>query len=383
MSLFKKRQAPSEPARPGLAPPTLATAEYVYDEQFRLEDQAGLRSDEPPAASREALYESRSGLRGPGAETLYAPPAFGGAKLAAVHPSRGAVAFVDTHLAPEPLYHRGDYSDPIPLLQLPGFRRMASRGTSLCGISWSPDGTTLACLEWNSGGVLTLLDPASGARTFLTMLEGVSGAEEPQWSPDGRWLLIGTHPQPQLVSLDHQVIVKLPLEKPDVDWWPAHGPATLLTISEGPDGNVFGTYNLERAEHQILGPIQQPQQADLDLFRRHVYRPRVAPDGTRALVGSRLGPSGAYQIANGSRHRVSMIDLTTGQLNILASAFLDPAQWVEREHDRWAWVGDYRQSHPVTVGNDLLSSATPLRGPDPTDRFDDATRDETLVIWSW
>ncbi|MFC0316518.1 TolB family protein [Gordonia phosphorivorans] len=276
-----------------------------------------------------------------------------------------------------------EYGSRTPMESLPGFTVMDNRGSSICGVDWSPDGRTLACLEWSGVGVLTLLDAQTGRRTVLTTLDKIMGNEVPRFSPDGRWILVPTS-APKLVSLDQSVSVSLPLEHAYVDWWPARGPSALFAIVGHAGSQHFGAYDLASGRFEDLGPLQLPHQPDLPETRALIHTPRVSPVGGHVLVGSWFGPPGPYQEENGSRERVAVLDVTTGQVTSPIYPWADAGSWLERDHSKWFWTGrPSTTTGPTVVAPALFNETTPFDNNDLRAHRDATDRDELVVVWSW
>lgn len=359
-----------------LSPPRLGQSEWAYRETRRRQDQSELRADRPPATG--ALYKP-GWLDNWGTRLL--PPAIYSVEGMSVHPSLNAVAMCVTHAPPEPrLRVEGTNLAQWPLMSsVPGLRPLANAGNWLCGVAWSPQGDRLACLE-GPPGALSLFDAGHGQRTFLTTIGHVYGDETPMWSPDGRWLLLPTRPRPLLVSLDHRVIVDLPLEGAQVDWHPAAGASTLLTLHDGPPAPRVGNYDLSTGGFTDLGAVILPEQPDQV---QYLHQPRVSPDGRRLLMGSNYGPPARYQEMYGIRFRVALVELGNLKLQPLIGPSADPGGWFEREHSHWSWIPRRRPAPPVTVAAELVAGGRPFDTADPHTGADRSGRDETVVVWTW
>lgn len=358
-------------------PPDLDRIEFLYEESRRYEDQSSIRSDKPPASIWS--IPKRLGVLGSSGQPIlpwYATNVAG----AVASPAGRAIALIVEGV--DPLQIRTVDGPEIPVSSIPDARIMQNRGFSTCGMSWSPDGRRIACLEWNGVGTLTLLDADTGARTFLTTLKGVVGNEVPVFSPDGRWILVSINAAPQLISLEDRTVVELPLKSAYLDWWPAKGPSALFALTGASDQQRCGLYDLATATLIDLGPLILPVQDDLPEGRRIVFGPRVSPDGSRVLVGTFFGPDARYQDEQGSRERVAILDISTRIVTTQTEPFVDPGRWLERVHRRWSWVSKPGTSAPTSgptqVADELRFNALPFDNVDPA-KVEPA--DERVVVW--
>ncbi|HBX77520.1 MAG TPA: hypothetical protein DEG43_07735 [Acidimicrobiaceae bacterium] len=390
MALFKKRRADSDrsagpvvPAKPGLRlhRPELDRIEYIYFEGRRLEDQSAIRTDPIPAEAYD-LLGSQGILSDSGSAIL--PWRAQNTRNLTVAPFRRGVAFVESQMPGGPRLFTDTFESDAPLMaSLPGFRVLDNRGSSVCGIEYSPTGDRIACLEWQGQGVLAILSVDDGSRTFVTTLDGVAGYEQPFWSPDGRWILVSTNFAPQLVSLDQELVVPLPLSRSQVDWWPLHGSSTLMVLGGDAPSHWVSRFDLATNTITRVAEVDVSPQEGLDSFRHHLAHPRVSPDGRRLLVGTSLGPAVAYQREHGGRQRTAIVDIETGRLRPGPSPFVDPSGWIEREHNRWRWAEVGRGYGSTQVAHELLSAASSFTGPDPCASYDFGGRDEYVVAWHW
>lgn len=238
----------------------------------------------------------------------------------------------------------------------------------------------------------------------MTRLDGLYGSEQPRWSPDGRFLLIDTQPQPQLVSLEAHTIGQLAFDG-RCDWWTIDGSVCLLGVIRKHPEQRLASYRLDTAELIERELIALPEQPDLPATRQYLLTPRVAPDGRSLLVGITQGPGARYQNEHGSRARLAVASLD-GQPapRIIAPPFVDDDGWVEREHASWCWVPP-AATHPapvehigallerrvqvppaatlpasVELADAITEQQRPWAGPDPFADYDASRRDETVVL---
>jgi hypothetical protein len=265
------------------------------------------------------------------------------------------------------------------------FKPIPYRGYSLCGFAFSPDGRSVAVVEFWGGadGALTVVDPARGDRRLITRIEGLSGRESPSWSPDGRWILIPTR-TPILASADGATVVPLGTEDfpsgVSLDWWVEQGQVSLFGLAgRGLEQQVIRLHPAT-GDWEAVCSVRVPAQPGLEEGRHSLVWPRMAPGGDAVLVGSWLGPDGAYQEKYGSRSRLAVLHPYTGEVQSIFPAFVDDTV-VERDHSGWHWTTTPRDASPLTVGGSLLSGSVE---PDTRDReHDDDLAQRCEHLWGW
>jgi len=301
-----------------------------------------------------------------------------GIRSIAARPGGEMLAFVTCQAPPEP-YVAGRERR---LASVPGYRVLDGRGVGGCGLEFSPDGRAIAYIEFCGGseGALVVLDPESGTRTFLTRIGGITGSERPRWSRDGRFILVGTYPRPQLVAIAERTIGDLAFD-PRCDWWPHAGASMLLGVTERHPDQRLTSYGLEDGQASDLGVLSLPHATDLRPDRQLVSGANVAPDGRSLMLGMSHGPAAAYQDEHGSRTRIAFTSIADRQPRTTVSPFLDEAGWIEREHSAWCWVRPAEPTGPrVEIGAAVRRAQRPWSADDRCASYDASRRDETVVV---
>ena len=108
-------------------------------------------------------------------------------------------------------------------------------------LTWSPDGDRLAAVRWDPGdtpATLTVVRRSGEVEGTWTIAPNGPVAA-PQWTPDGRWLLVQTFPfnGRHIVAVDTVTGQVLDLTPPHWDAWFALAPdGTHLLLSNGRGG---------------------------------------------------------------------------------------------------------------------------------------------------
>lgn len=265
------------------------------------------------------------------------------------------------------------------------FTAIPYRGYSVGGFALSPDGNSVAVLEFWGGadGALAIVDPVRGERTVLARIAGLAGNESPLWSPDGRWVLIPTR-NPVLVSTQEPMVVPLGLDEypqgVQVDWWVEKGKVSLFGLAGAGLEQQVVRMSLETGTWESVCRVRVHDQEGLDQHRHTLVWPRMSASGDAVLVGSWLGPDAAYQEKYGSRSRLAVLHPHTGELESIFPAFVDDTV-VEREHSGWHWTTRTREVPPFELGAALLDGA---REPDTRERDGDDDLDQRREhLWAW
>lgn len=280
--------------------------------------------------------------------------------------------------------HDPETTDGRAYRDTPGFRQLPWRGYSISGFSVSPDGSRVAVLEFRGGadGVLSVTDIVTGARVEVTSVEHVSGNETPQWSSDGKWILLSTHPA-LLVDVDgRRQMTFSGSDNPNltaVDWWPKRGGSIIFMLSGSEGRFQVREFDLSTGTHTTISEVRLPTQPDLALWRHIMAYPKVSPVDNTVLVGISLGPPGAYQEQHGGRYRMAMLEAGTGEVRQLFEPFVDGTP-VERVHDDWRWNRVAIDPRPVTMAASVAGQLTACPVP-PTFTNDDP-QDTTLWLWT-
>ena len=254
------------------------------------------------------------------------------------------------------------------MLEVPGVRQIRG-GDNCLSMSVSPDGRSLATLDYFAQtGYLAVIDVASGKQRPLCQVQHVSGGEHVTFSPDGRWILIPrtfVDVGPTIVAVDSGCSVCLHhLAGHSSCWWVNEGHLGLLSFGSG-DFRTAGYdplrilfFDLTTLETTDFLRAQVPDSPILPLSRQGISNPEPRSDGT-VLIGTFFGPPSEYQENNGSRSRVSILDLSTGQIQLLFPAFVDAEETVERSHSLWSWNSPLDARITSEVCADLLHDALP------------------------
>ena len=365
--------------------PALDLGSVIFTERVRFEpDEIEFRAqrDAPPESmallsGHQAGPYTESGRAFPGLPS----PLEQNLKAVVVDRQRRLAVGVTQHPPTQPTIYRPATDSYEPLI-LDGRFRVFQNFGDVCGMSISPDGSRLAVLEWAAGPSLSVFDLETGGRQHLTSYEHAAGNETPLWSPDGRWIMVHSRPQPVIVSTESGAWARLPFTALGADWWPARGPSVVMALVGEPGAQRIAAIDLSSGVATDVGEVRLPPQPNLDPGRRFVTEPRVSADGTEALVGTTHGPSDAYQERCGSRRRVARLDLVTGRVRPMAAAFLDRGCWIERDHSRWSWLDGSGIGAPVSIQQAVRDGLNPP-GPDlASQRWNPDSQTETVVTWS-
>jgi TolB protein len=172
--------------------------------------------------------------------------------------------------------------------------------------SWSPDGTRLAYVSFESKRpAIYIQEVDSGHRELISSYPGLNGA--PEWSPDGKRLalVLSRSGNADVYVLDlerrnlQQITHNYGIDTEPV-WYP-DGSALIFTSDRG------GTPQLYR----VL--LADGQTKRLTFEGRYNTRASIAPDGKRIAMVH--GDQGAFRIA--------VMDLDGGALQVLTDSALD------------------------------------------------------------
>lgn len=174
--------------------------------------------------------------------------------------------------------------------------------------AWSADGEWLAYVSFETGVAAVFVQRIrTGERRRVSARAGMNNA--PAFSPDGRRLALtlsgaGGLPDIYLLDLASQNLARI-TDDPAIDTEPAWSPdgSTLYFTSDR--GGAPQVYSV---------PAQSGSRATRITFgTSYASTPRVSPDGKQLALVTQEG--GAF--------RVGVMDLATGQLNVLSKGTLD------------------------------------------------------------
>lgn len=200
----------------------------------------------------------------------------------------------------------------------------------------SPDSTRLAVIDQAGDADLVTFDETG--RHHVTGLGRLFGDEPPQWSPDGRFVLVSTFPKPILVRMSDGSRLELPLERAQVDWWPARGASHLFVLQGGSNEYSVAAFDLATNDLDVLGAVVTPDSGGADAGRLALTRPRVSPEGTEVLLGVPHGPHADYIASYPVRHRAGILSLASLSVRPIVAPFVDEGQWIARDHRHWYWT---------------------------------------------
>lgn len=233
---------------------------------------------------------------------------------------------------------------PVPISSVPGTKIVKTK-TEPYSAAVSPDGRMLGLLEYNAAlgygrSYLSLVDIATASERRLSWFAGASGGEQISFSPDGRWILIGSRSHGGPIIVD--VATGAQCELPDITntncWWVGNGHLGLLE---------FGTGNWDSPEFDpsrvIFHDLATGGTADLPRLRTPVYgmerRWEVVSlavahaDGRVLLQHYGLPPNDNYTVSA----RLSVVDLRTGEFSLVMEPFADPDRFIRRDLSNWSW----------------------------------------------
>lgn len=354
---------------------------FIYSQQVRYEPEAAeWRGEAAPPGTPNMLGDHRPAVYTDAGVPLI--PWYSQSMEADLDVRNRRLVFSDDGPRPRQFRRHQYDSDSMDLIAMRGMSMMDTRG-EISRFSLSPTGRSIAVVEWLSGGNLTLVDVASGVRSFVCRLEGIRGDEVPLWSPDERWIVLNTDPRPTLVSVTDGSVCFLDLLGFSLAWWPTKGASTLFGLHGESGEQRMGQYDLASMAFEDLGPVNIPDQPSLPAMRKRLRGPEMAPTGEMVIVGSPFGPSAQYQERFASRRRVALLDVDTGDLHHPISPFVDVEQWVEREHKNWRWCHNRTGiGATVEVAPAILGEAT-LPGEDRALGKAEFPCYSSLFVWQW
>lgn len=153
--------------------------------------------------------------------------------------------------------------------------------------------------------------------------------------------------------------------QPDLGTFPFKGAVTWSQrLSRSEDGYQVTEYDLSTDTRTAVSEVRLPRPPDLALERHLVTRPKLSPVDDTALVGTWLGPPGAYQEHHGRRDHTALLDVGPGAIRQLFEPFIDGTP-VEREHGHWRWNRVAVDPTPVTLAASVTEQLVPCTVPPP------------------
>lgn len=256
----------------------------------------------------------------------------------------------DGLVSPHHSLYRGDYRRQahLPI-------RMVANAVS---VDLHGDGNGAVVESWGgSAGAVAIIDDQQEYR-HLTFLDGLSGAESIEISPDGKWLFVDGGSRAWLVEIGTGRWMPSPIA--NAGWYPGRD-SCLLTF--GPSDPLTPTvFNLATNAyvHQFPALLFSQRSSNVDFLDR-AWSPRVSSDGRRLLVLTPAGVPAEFQREHGTGNRVGMVELINGYCELVTSIFIDPNGELERDHVEARWNDD-RWHGTVRLHPEL---AAQLRDPAP------------------
>lgn len=173
--------------------------------------------------------------------------------------------------------------------------------------AWSPDGTRIAYVSFESGrSVIYIQNILTGKRTKIADGQGINSA--PAWSPDGTRLAMTQSKDGNsdiyIMQLATHNIQRLTFD-PAIDTEPTWAPDGSKIAFTSDRGGTPQIYEMS----SIGGTVRR-----LTFDGNYNARPRYSPDGkSMAMVTSR----------GDNKYRIALLDLKTGYSKVLTSSRLD------------------------------------------------------------
>ena len=196
-------------------------------------------------------------------------------------------------------------------------RRIFSSKEPILSPSWSPDGTKVTYVSFESGRpAIYLQELSTGKRQKLTNYRGLNNS--PVWSPDGKSLamVLSKDGQPDIYVLDLKTeklsrITNHYAIDTEPDWMP-DGKSLIFTSTRGGSAQIY-QQEVNRTSDGRMVPQGNPRR--LTFQGRFNARAKVFPDGkSLALVHKGEGAAD---------FNIAVLDLDTSRLRLLTSAKLE------------------------------------------------------------
>lgn len=208
-------------------------------------------------------------------------------------------------------------------------------------------------------GAVALVE-TDGRYRHLTFLEGMSGGETVQLSPDGAWVLVdGGGSRAWLVEVATGNWMPSPVE--NAGWWPGRDSCLLTFQNSRPTTPVVFDLSRNRVVEE-LAPVRFARASGVDFLDRG-WHPRVAADGQRMLFLTAAGIPADHQREHGSGSRSALVDLASGHCDLVTDIFVYDSE-LERDHTEVRWLDD-RWHGDVRLHSDLRAQLRPPAALDP------------------
>jgi Tol biopolymer transport system component len=242
-----------------------------------------------------------------------------------------------------------------------GVRTLVSSVPNPSGPQFSPDGTQLAFWGDNSPDSLYVAD--ADGRNVRRLVTGlwITTDRPPDWSPDGRQVVISTESGPETQD-EHVVVVDVATGVTVTIDPPVTGNARLFLPSWSPDSHWIAFVAMDRVTQVLRLWVTHPDGSDVhevptSELTTTAVRPRWSPSGSRHVV--------TYDTVTQDRHAIAaFFDLDTGKEQTVAGPASEDGVWPAWSPDgtRLAWLGGPVPESIVLAPVAGTSSATLVPG---------------------
>ena len=158
---------------------------------------------------------------------------------------------------------------------------------------------------------------------------------------------------------------RMPSPVCNAGWWPAQDSCLVMFHDWQPlSPRVFDLS--ENREVEQLPAIRFSRLSGVDFLDRG-WLPRVSADSRRMLLLTPAGVPAESQREHGTGNRVGMVELSTGQCELITDIFLDRRRELELDHSEVRWL-DNRWQGEVSLHPELRSNLqAPVTLPEERD----------------